>query len=205
MTALLQMLESSDDPTVFDRNPAQGEPGWMAFHAGHLSAPRGVLAQNPFDERLETARFTDLELGYRLARTGHRIELDPGLVVWSDEPATLATVRERYGHYGADAARLHELHSEARLAEGLGIAAARSAQRTLTGLEAVALETIEGLEALLSGTDLRSQGARRTLGVAGAERILAECYASVVRGAFVDGVRGHLELPRLAEAPTDDA
>ena len=171
----------------------RGDAGWRFYYTTNVSSPRDLLLAMPFDERFPAARYEDLELGWRLARTGHRIAYVPEALAWHDHPIAFETFRARSFEYGAYAAMFHELHPESEeLAVALGIRDAEQADRVLGAALAGAEDVVRALEPAVA------QAPADAFAVRGARALLHDAYRLLVHHALVRGIRKALSLPEPA-------
>ncbi|HYB93695.1 MAG TPA: glycosyltransferase family 2 protein [Vicinamibacterales bacterium] len=95
---------------------------WMYFLTGNASVPRGLLVQcGPFDESFTGYGHEDLELGYRLARSGVAIRYLPRAVNYHCHPVPLEERCEKMRMAGASTVRFYRKHRDPRIALRLGL------------------------------------------------------------------------------------
>lgn len=80
------------------------------FCTANVSVKRSLLStvDGPFDERIK--RFTDVELGHRLAKTGMRLHYDPEAIAWHLRSDTPATTDRRMFVVGEASVLLDQIH-----------------------------------------------------------------------------------------------
>jgi glycosyltransferase involved in cell wall biosynthesis len=87
------------------------------FYTANVSADRGALVEvGGFDERFRDAAWEDVELSYRLSRTGVRIRFAPAARVLHLHPVTLAQYTRRMRANGRAARLLLTLHPQEEVA-----------------------------------------------------------------------------------------
>lgn len=82
------------------------------FYTSNLSLHRSRLLDEPFDERFPYAAWEDIELSYRLSRTGQRLVYEPRAVTLHDHPTDLDRFMARQEKAGYSAVVFHRLHPE---------------------------------------------------------------------------------------------
>lgn len=110
ITPHMRWLERGGPLFAFDTitNPDSVEPAH--FCTANVSVKRALLdmVDGPFDPRLR--RFTDVELGHRLARAGMQLSHDPQAVGWHlrhDDPASTDARMWAVGRASVELDRLH--------------------------------------------------------------------------------------------------
>ena len=110
ISAHMRWLERGGPLFAFDTitDPERVDP--THFCTANVSVKRDLLdrVDGPFDERLR--RFTDVELGQRLASSGMRLRFDSQAVGWHLRSDTPATTDERMRAVGRASVRLDEVH-----------------------------------------------------------------------------------------------
>lgn len=110
ITRHMEWLERGGPLFAFDtiNDPDRVDP--RHFCTANVSVKRELLERvvGPFDERLE--RFTDVELGLRLADAGMRLRHDPLAVAWHLRHDTPATTDDRMRVVGRASVMLDALH-----------------------------------------------------------------------------------------------
>lgn len=88
-------------------------------YTSNLSVPRALLPPDPvFDERFRAACWEDVDLGFRLARSGVTLQYAAGAKAWHWHPMDLAGARrraERAGYYRAMMHAKHGIKAERRV------------------------------------------------------------------------------------------
>lgn len=90
------------------------------FYTSNLSVHRERLLAEPFDECFPYAAWEDIELSYRLSKTGLRLVYEPRAVVLHDHPTTVERFCARQERAGYSAALFYRLHPELGAFLGLG-------------------------------------------------------------------------------------
>lgn len=110
VTHHMTWLEDGGPLFAFNTIGDPDDVDWHHFCTANASVKRELLGSDPFDATLE--RFTDAELGYRLAQRGMRLHYDVSALVhhWRvDTPASTAT---RMRVVGRAARMVHLKHPE---------------------------------------------------------------------------------------------
>ncbi|MCG8590426.1 MAG: glycosyltransferase [Proteobacteria bacterium] len=194
ITPFMHYQENGGSQFAYWRISDPADTGWSYYYTTNVSTPTRLLDVHRFEERFPAARFEDMELGYRLEGSGHRIEYHKDALVWHDHPVTFDAFHSRCPGYGELAAFFHRLHPDPELARAIGIDDAREAGSWLErGLDE-ARRAVPRLEAALAGVDLESAA----FGVRGTLAMLSDGYRLLIHAALVRGIRRALGLP----APT---
>jgi len=190
ITPFMHYQENGGSQFAYGRIADRADAGWRFYYTTNISTSRELLLAQPFDERFPAARYEDLELGFRLARLGHRVSYEPRAVAWHDHPIEFADFRARSVEYGEHAVLFHQLHEGSEeLAVALGIRDAEQADRAFrAGIER-AEQLVAALEPSLLGAS------ERAFGVRGARALLHDAYRLLIHYALVRGIRKALSLP----------
>lgn len=108
-TRFMRWLDHSGLQFGYDTWLQEGpvEPPASAFYTCNLSMRRALLDEvGGFDERFPFAAYEDIELAWRLARRGFRLEYRPVAVAWHARAIDLATFRSRMARVAESAALL---------------------------------------------------------------------------------------------------
>lgn len=110
VTHHMTWLEDGGPLFAFNTISDPDDVDWRHFCTANVSVSKELLGRDPFDETLE--RFTDAELGYRLAQRGMRLHYDASALVhhWrvDDPPSTARRMRV----VGRAARMVHLKHPE---------------------------------------------------------------------------------------------
>lgn len=90
------------------------------FYTSNLSLARSLLVAEPFDEGFPYAAWEDIELAYRLSRSGMRLVYEPRARVEHDHPTDLDRFCSRQEKAGYSAVVFHRLHPELGAFLGVG-------------------------------------------------------------------------------------
>ena len=90
------------------------------LYTSNLTLPRRALVDEPFDLDFPYPAWEDIELSYRLTRSGLRIVYEPRATVQHDHPTDLARFMKRQEKAGYSAVVFHRLHPELGPFLGLG-------------------------------------------------------------------------------------
>jgi len=110
VTAHMRWLEKGGPLFAFDTIKDPGNVDAAHFCTANVSVKRSLLGKvaGPFDERLR--RFTDVELGVRLAGAGMRLRYDPLAVAWHLRHDTPASTDDRMRVVGEASVVLDSIH-----------------------------------------------------------------------------------------------
>jgi GT2 family glycosyltransferase len=98
------------------------------FYTSNISLPRAAFEENGFfDTTFPDAAWEDIELSYRLSRSGYGIVYEPRAVVRHHHDITFASFRRRQERSGRAAAIFYRKHPE--LADFLGVASLANPDR----------------------------------------------------------------------------
>lgn len=109
VTPFMHWLDRSGLQFAYDTWLVEGvvDPPYAAFYTANLSIPRALLvAVGGFDERFPFPAYEDMELAFRLARRGLRLEYRPAAVAFHSRPIDLPTFRRRTAMVATSAALL---------------------------------------------------------------------------------------------------
>lgn len=95
------------------------ELSFCYFYTSNITIPRATIGETRFSERFPFAAMEDIELGYRLQRSGMRIVYEPSAVVAHSHQISVRSFLERQRRVGASAAVFAELQPQ--LADFLGV------------------------------------------------------------------------------------
>jgi GT2 family glycosyltransferase len=196
VTPFMHFQENGGSQFAYGKIVDRKNAGWNFYYTTNVSTPRRVLCAQRFDERFPGARFEDMELGWRLTRSGHRIEYVREALCWHDHPVRFEDFRRRSVVYGEYAALFHRIHPDPALAHGLGIHDARTAISEHRAGLAAAERVVGMLEPLFPVYEPASD----CFGVRGANGMLFDAYRLLIHHALVTGIRRGLDLPALPAA-----
>lgn len=201
ITPFMHFQENGGSQFAYGSIRDRKNAGWNFYYTTNVSTPRRVLCAQRFDERFPAARFEDMELGWRLSRSGHRIEYVPEALCWHDHPMRFEEFRRRSVVFGEYAALFHRIHSDESLARALGIVDARAAVHEHTDGLAWAERSVAALEPLFPVYE----PSPRSFGARGAVGILFDAYRLLVHHALISGIRHALGLPPLTATRSGEA
>ena len=191
ITPFMHFQENGGSQFAYWRIADPGNAGWSYYYTTNISSPRALLQRHPFDERFPAARFEDMELGYRLERTGHRIIYCDSAIVWHDHTIEFETFRRASFRYGRYAALFHRIHPDEALARSIGIHDAYEANTVSSSALGTAERTVQELEcARPAWVDAPPHFGERA-----ATAILAQCYKLLIHFELLRGIRDELGLP----------
>ncbi len=98
VTRFMHWLDRSGLQFAYDTwlRPGPVDPPYAAFYTANLSMRRSLLeASGGFDERFPFPAYEDIELAWRLARHGFRMEYRPEAQAYHSRPIDLPTFRRR--------------------------------------------------------------------------------------------------------------
>lgn len=98
VTAFMRWLDQSGLQFAYDTWLQAGpvEPPYAAFYTANLSVSRDLLLEEGgFDERFPYPAYEDIELAWRLAQRGFRMDYDPDLIAFHSRPIDLRTFCRR--------------------------------------------------------------------------------------------------------------
>jgi GT2 family glycosyltransferase len=90
------------------------------FYTSNLSLARRRLVDEPFDERFPYPAWEDIELSYRLSKSGQRLVYEPRAVALHDHPTTLERFSARQEKAGYSAVVFYGRHPELGSFLGVG-------------------------------------------------------------------------------------
>ena len=109
VTPFMRWLDRSGLQFAYETWLAEGpvDPPYAAFYTANLSVPRALLEEvGGFDERFPFPAYEDMELAFRLAHRGLRMEYRPEALAYHARPIDLATFRRRTAMTARSAALL---------------------------------------------------------------------------------------------------
>jgi glycosyltransferase involved in cell wall biosynthesis len=110
ITPHMEWLEDGGPLFAFNEITDPDDVDWRHFCTANVSVKRPLLGSDPFDEQLE--RFTDAELGYRLAQRGMRLRYDPAALGHHWRVDTPASTERRMRVVGRAARMVYAKHPE---------------------------------------------------------------------------------------------
>ncbi|MCU1594796.1 MAG: glycosyltransferase family 2 protein [Frankiales bacterium] len=109
ITPFMHWLDRSGLQFAYDTWLTEGvvDPPYAAFYTANLSIPRALLvAADGFDERFPFPAYEDMELAFRLAQQGLRMEYRPAALAYHSRAIDLPTFRRRTAMVARSAALL---------------------------------------------------------------------------------------------------
>jgi GT2 family glycosyltransferase len=166
--------------------------GWRFYGTSFIATRTDLLRRVRFDEGFRIRRYEDMELGHRLERDhAHRIRFVPGAIGWQVHPVTLVEWLERVPGFAAPALRFAERAADPRVAQAIGIEAARQIRRFRWAALARAAELILELEPRVA----IPPRATEVYGQLWEWECLATAYRVVQNFFHLSGLRDALALP----------
>lgn len=108
ITHHMEWLEDGGPLFSFNTIEDPEDADWRHFCTANVSVKRSMLGDDPFDEEL--VRFTDAELGYRLARRGLRLRYDPAALGHHWRVDSPGSTQRRMRVVGQAARQVHVKH-----------------------------------------------------------------------------------------------
>jgi glycosyltransferase involved in cell wall biosynthesis len=109
VTPFMRWLDGSGLQFAYDTWLREGpvDPPYAAFYTANLSLRRDLLlAAGGFDERFPSPAYEDMELAFRLAQRGLRMDYRPAALAWHARAIDLPTFRRRTAMVARSAALL---------------------------------------------------------------------------------------------------